>query len=240
MSRFPNSYNIESYCLAHEEFVSSLVLMDGQTLVSGSGDATIKLWDFRSGRLIASQDCGQDHSVKHVVKLGINRIAVSFYCKKWLHVYRIDDDRIVKQAVIDVKDEMVGMEGLDDESLLLTTRNPEKCLQVIGISGETSAHPHHHPLEPLLNSINSSSELRDCLRQRESWTGSACDEDEVRLLKKDAYNNVQQYLLRKQEREQQEESKRQSVSRKRQRVLSNQVSIINDSADPLTAPTSQE
>ncbi|KAG8194495.1 hypothetical protein JTE90_013248 [Oedothorax gibbosus] len=52
VSHYPNSYNILSYCLGHQEFVSSLQflpLYDGEVLVSSSGDGTMKMWNFTDG-----------------------------------------------------------------------------------------------------------------------------------------------------------------------------------------------
>ena len=55
VSHFPNSHDIQSFCLAHEEYITRLVMlptsMTGETdvLLSGSGDGTLKLWDFAGG-----------------------------------------------------------------------------------------------------------------------------------------------------------------------------------------------
>lgn len=48
VSHYPNSYNIYSYCLGHEEFVSSVqnVLLSQELILSGSGDSTLRLWKF--------------------------------------------------------------------------------------------------------------------------------------------------------------------------------------------------
>ena len=43
-ARFPNCYNIETYCLGHRDFVTSLSLLSESLLVSGSGDGSVRLW----------------------------------------------------------------------------------------------------------------------------------------------------------------------------------------------------
>ena len=45
VSKFPNSYNIEGFCLGHTEFVSSLALVPGcnNRVLSSSGDGTVKV-----------------------------------------------------------------------------------------------------------------------------------------------------------------------------------------------------
>lgn len=52
VSSFPNGYNIIMYCLGHTEFVSSLHLLphDVGCLVSTSGDATVRFWDYKIGK----------------------------------------------------------------------------------------------------------------------------------------------------------------------------------------------
>ena len=51
VSRFPNCYNIDNYCLGHTEFVTTLALTRGSrvNVISGSGDGTIRLWDYTTG-----------------------------------------------------------------------------------------------------------------------------------------------------------------------------------------------
>ena len=48
VSHFPNSYNIHNFCLGHTDFVTCLDMFnhDDNLMVSGSGDGTLKVWDF--------------------------------------------------------------------------------------------------------------------------------------------------------------------------------------------------
>ncbi|XP_007241807.3 tRNA (guanine-N(7)-)-methyltransferase non-catalytic subunit wdr4 isoform X1 [Astyanax mexicanus] len=49
-------YNIQAFCLGHTEFVSTLFVPTGhpEWLLSGSGDGTLKLWHYETGRRLQS------------------------------------------------------------------------------------------------------------------------------------------------------------------------------------------
>jgi WD40 repeat protein len=55
---FPNSYEIQSFCLGHTAFVTQIVQPHGKgyddVMITGSGDGTIKLWHYYSGKLLSS------------------------------------------------------------------------------------------------------------------------------------------------------------------------------------------
>ncbi|XP_063239444.1 tRNA (guanine-N(7)-)-methyltransferase non-catalytic subunit wdr4 [Bacillus rossius redtenbacheri] len=56
VSNFPNAYNIHSFCLGHEKFVSCIAELphDASVLISGSGDGTVRFWDYFSGTEICA------------------------------------------------------------------------------------------------------------------------------------------------------------------------------------------
>lgn len=58
VSCYPNTYNIQTYCLGHKEFVNNLELLphNDKYLTSTSGDGTIKCWDYINGKLCYSID----------------------------------------------------------------------------------------------------------------------------------------------------------------------------------------
>jgi tRNA (guanine-N(7)-)-methyltransferase subunit TRM82 len=47
---YPATHEIESLCLGHKEFVSSLALISDKILLSSSGDKTIRAWTFLNGK----------------------------------------------------------------------------------------------------------------------------------------------------------------------------------------------
>ncbi|KAK3838189.1 MAG: WD40-repeat-containing domain protein [Linnemannia gamsii] len=53
VSQYPKGHNIETYCLGHTSFVTSIRILPGASqkyLISGAGDATIRVWEFMQGR----------------------------------------------------------------------------------------------------------------------------------------------------------------------------------------------
>ncbi|XP_076011284.1 tRNA (guanine-N(7)-)-methyltransferase non-catalytic subunit wdr4 [Genypterus blacodes] len=63
VSRLSSPHNIQAFCLGHTEFVSALLIPSAQPgwLLSGSGDGTVKLWEYESGRRLQSLDLHQLH-----------------------------------------------------------------------------------------------------------------------------------------------------------------------------------
>ncbi|KAG0296463.1 tRNA (guanine-N(7)-)-methyltransferase non-catalytic subunit trm82 [Linnemannia gamsii] len=53
VSQYPKGHNIETYCLGHTSFVTTIRILPGTThkyLISGAGDATIRAWEYMQGR----------------------------------------------------------------------------------------------------------------------------------------------------------------------------------------------
>ncbi|KAJ8282226.1 hypothetical protein COCON_G00047450 [Conger conger] len=72
-------HNIQSFCLGHCEFVSclSIPLAYPQWLLSGSGDGTVKLWEYESGRRLQSLDLKEPSVTQASDSDGDKRAAVS-------------------------------------------------------------------------------------------------------------------------------------------------------------------
>lgn len=53
VTHYPEAYDIQSYCLGHKEFVSSICWLNDKILLSVSGDQTMRLWNYVDGKEIA-------------------------------------------------------------------------------------------------------------------------------------------------------------------------------------------
>uniref|UniRef100_A0A1B6CII7 Uncharacterized protein n=1 Tax=Clastoptera arizonana TaxID=38151 RepID=A0A1B6CII7_9HEMI len=58
-SCFPNCYNIKSFCLGHEEFITSIKFLphDENILLSISGDGSLRMWNYIKGSQISVYEC---------------------------------------------------------------------------------------------------------------------------------------------------------------------------------------
>ncbi|KAN0009250.1 hypothetical protein ACTFIU_006525 [Dictyostelium citrinum] len=67
VSHYPNCFDIESFCLGHTKYVTEILLVPGRDdlLVSGSGDGTIKLWNWKQGKCLQTIDFNskQEHAI---------------------------------------------------------------------------------------------------------------------------------------------------------------------------------
>ncbi|XP_058128940.1 tRNA (guanine-N(7)-)-methyltransferase non-catalytic subunit wuho [Anopheles ziemanni] len=52
VTSYPDCHNIVGYCLGHHEYVGGLELLSQQTLLSLSGDKTLRLWNYTEGKEI--------------------------------------------------------------------------------------------------------------------------------------------------------------------------------------------
>ena len=50
ISRYPEGYIIDQFCLGHLKFVTDIELLDDDLLLSGGGDDYLLLWDYKKGK----------------------------------------------------------------------------------------------------------------------------------------------------------------------------------------------
>lgn len=67
VSHYPNTYNIVSYCLGHEEFVNCVKIVKN-LLVSASGDGTVRLWNYTKGQELTKINTNQFISDKNLLE----------------------------------------------------------------------------------------------------------------------------------------------------------------------------
>ncbi|XP_062536480.1 tRNA (guanine-N(7)-)-methyltransferase non-catalytic subunit wuho [Armigeres subalbatus] len=102
VTNHPNCDTIETFCLGHREFVSQLEFVqtkDAQpALLSLSGDRTLRLWDYTTGKELARKDLPQPGSriaIKQLKEGGV-LVAVLFYEPTEIDVFKIIDVEALK------------------------------------------------------------------------------------------------------------------------------------------------
>lgn len=193
VSHYPNCYNIESYCLGHSEFVSSLCIMDDRYLVSGSGDGTLRAWDFINGLEIAMRNCIEDLSVekapiRFVTRFSSDHIIVAFFGLKSLFMYHFANDYIVLKAQLDIESEPLDIAVFND-GLFVTTSETRVSLSLKYIDGGFEKVD-----SKLANALNQ--DIAFCQAFQ-----TTINKSELNSLYKQWYDNVESYMQRKKERE---------------------------------------
>ncbi|XP_071528158.1 tRNA (guanine-N(7)-)-methyltransferase non-catalytic subunit wdr4 isoform X2 [Panulirus ornatus] len=91
VSHYPNSYNIEAFCLGHQEFVTqvSLLSKSNQLILSCSGDGTLRLWNYLKGLCVACIDTREQTTslLHHYEKYMQQRINESEEARRYLPDY---------------------------------------------------------------------------------------------------------------------------------------------------------
>ncbi|CEI97770.1 hypothetical protein RMCBS344292_11896 [Rhizopus microsporus] len=92
VSRYPNGYNIEAFCLGHTDVVTCVDILpwNENLLVSAGGDGTIRVWEYVSGKQIQCLDLREQIEPYKPVAADAN-----------------SEDAIVNRLTFDSKDKLV-------------------------------------------------------------------------------------------------------------------------------------
>ncbi|CAG9795082.1 unnamed protein product [Diatraea saccharalis] len=73
VSCYPNTYNIQTYCLGHKEFVNHIEILphNDKFLTSSSGDGTVICWDYENGKLC--------YTINAYLDVDDNKLSENFY-----------------------------------------------------------------------------------------------------------------------------------------------------------------
>lgn len=220
VSMFPHSYNIVSYCLGHNKFVTNICELphDKQVLISSGGDGTFMLWDYLQGKELLSVNfsekipkCDVDKfnqtlktnnydeyvnvlPVKHLKITLLNKLSsllvISFYSSNILLIYTINGN--VKSHLTATWIQTVIMENEPLDCFL-----NDHHIWVLNNSGVIT-----YNLED--NYVVLDSTLNKTLKElNETWASlgsNTLKQNLFPILYKRKYDNVQQYLERKKSR----------------------------------------
>lgn len=198
VSNFPNAYNIHSFCLSHSEFVSSIAFINDNLLLSGSGDGTLKLWTFMHGKLVYDYDCkkaletsklDQGIAVKNILQLNQSTFSVSFYSSNCLLIVSVSDQMITTEKIVTFSGSTCYRQFTLKNLHVIVSDSNEKI--VTSLDFERGFMESNHPF---LDREKVKSLLTESLK------GLNSREEEIKILYKQWFNNVQSYMKRKEER----------------------------------------
>lgn len=200
ISNFPNSYNIHSFCLSHSEFVSSIAFVNDNLLLSGSGDGTLKLWTFMDGKLVYDYDCkkaletsklDQEIAVKNILQLNQSTFSVSFYSSNCLLIVSISDQIIKTEKLLTFSGSTCYRQFTFKNFHVIVSDSSEKI--ITSLDFERGFMESNHSL-PILDKEKVKSLLTESLK------GLNSREEEIKILYKQWFNNVESYMKKKEER----------------------------------------
>ncbi|KAK9511244.1 hypothetical protein O3M35_005838 [Rhynocoris fuscipes] len=186
VSHYPNAYNIQSYCLGHDEFVTSICILaeNENVLVSGSGDGTLRFWEFVSGKQLLCVSCILDNETNEHNKPLISAVVSATY-------------NCVLKETITLDSIPISIKFCDSE-LWVLKENLEEPLSVYSYSTVNN----EFSLNKSVCSINS------VLMKRSAHLENVFKKDRYpSTLYKRRFDNVQEYLKRKMMRIETEASK---------------------------------
>eukprot|EP01117_Protostelium_nocturnum_P016337 TRINITY_DN6445_c0_g1_i1.p1 TRINITY_DN6445_c0_g1~~TRINITY_DN6445_c0_g1_i1.p1 ORF type:complete len:367 (-),score=130.58 TRINITY_DN6445_c0_g1_i1:87-1187(-) len=141
VSNYPNTYDIESFCLGHTSLVSRLVIphQASNYLVSGGSDGTIRLWDYIKGiQLQTVQVPPGSNSKCNVSSLSFSGKELTLAAVAEGHnsvlLYKLDVEKneLVHFQSLDFGGQLLGAQFGPDGSLYAHGRNPaiSQCQRV--------------------------------------------------------------------------------------------------------------
>ncbi|NXA39277.1 WDR4 methyltransferase, partial [Eudromia elegans] len=209
-------HNIVSYCLGHKEFVSKIFVIPNypDLLLSASGDSTVRLWEYRSGKEVFCchlSSVSEPEATQTNQKYTVSRIAyccqdgyVALICDCIPTVYIFQLDAVAQQLVyrqqisLEHKGWDIAFEETGDLWILQET-SEAPLLLYRPEDGQWKPVTDDKGLEKM------SKYLRDNWAMFEGFVGA---ESYYSSLYKASFDNMATYLQRKEERLLQQQKKR--------------------------------
>lgn len=196
VSKYPNCYNIECYCLDHTEFVSCVILWGDDRIISGSGDGTIRIWNFKTGKCLnklefPSSPGEKKPAVKELIQINDLQVVAYFYAPTVMSVIRVDqNDTLKMNGTISFHFPVITCRLLWQGLLLVMSQNFDKPFRLLNDQFQDTKDSK---LLLLLQRLSENQSVIDSLFKMSN-------DDDLELLYKQWFNNVDQYLERKQKR----------------------------------------
>ena len=153
VSKFPNSYNITSYCLGHKKFVNNVaeVPHDREILVSCGGDGVFIFWDYKTGKEIYTFSFKEDLKDTDIEKL-----------------QSLLEDNNVEESMIVLPVKQMQIAKLNDLTSIISISL--FCCQRVFIYSVTGSKDSNLIVEPLQSILIEEEPLECLLKENRLWT----------------------------------------------------------------------
>lgn len=170
VSRYPDAYNIVTYCLGHKSSILGIVFCSDGLLCSGAADGFIKLWAWKeeNGREVFSvapcAGTSEDSEANSAVvpadyHEGSKTVAVLAEGAKGVWLYRVlsEEKKMVLEKKVDTVAVPAACKFLGDGSLLVSfhhcDESPETMFSVVGAEGVTELVRNVVEAAPVVESV---------------------------------------------------------------------------------------
>ena len=151
VSHYPNAYNIHNFCLGHTDFVTSMALHQDTYLISGSGDGTLRLWNFLKGKEIDQVLCAQDADLQPLqvevdqkthrtpwpsvldIQEHETNLAVSLEAFQGLVLYQVENEKLVFKLKVSLATTLWSFRHLSRNELIFTQASNESPLMILQV-----------------------------------------------------------------------------------------------------------
>lgn len=216
VSCYPNTYNIQSYCLGHKEFVKNIEILphNEKYLSSTSGDGLIKIWDYIKGELCYNIDTYVDVNDDQL-KEEFNKImdveGVETVTLPIVHytVAKMDDDSSFLAVVVHNFNKLLiyKLETVNDKfsHKLIDTLTTERCPSAIKFHNSSLFLYDSVDNEVTIFKIIKDKTLELSKKVKMFVNANFSEQDKesndfIKVLYKRRFDNVQEYQERKRQR----------------------------------------
>ncbi|XP_053312813.1 tRNA (guanine-N(7)-)-methyltransferase non-catalytic subunit WDR4 isoform X2 [Spea bombifrons] len=204
VSAWNSPHVIAAFCLGHREFVSKLLVLPGprKLLLSGSGDGSVRLWEYETGREVHSISLSAACGAPESQRLAVSRISccprgehVAVLCDRvcGFYVFSVSSvPRLETPRFVSVASTPLDLDFDDSSSLWVLCRDAERPLVCYGqIDGRWQPVPEDPSMKRHSEAI------------RKNWErleGPETPESPFTSLYKAVCDNMSSYLRKKEAR----------------------------------------
>lgn len=200
MTNYPATHDIESYCVGHKEFVSSVAFFEREKfLISVSGDKTLRLWNYKVGKQLQSIEL--DFVPIKVVSIE-GYLAISSE-NNTLHIFSYE---FTSQESLKIHS--MGKKTFEAETEFTAHRNTFYVKHIQQVDDDTKLLIEKAIIADGCAIFELHSDVTADLKLKLDKTFAIFKTFEISLLFKKKFDNVKQYIDRKKARIEGKESKR--------------------------------